>query len=82
MDQIDAKLAGTVVRVHYSPGSKSDHMAVMLDTPKGRYKLRLPGGGAFVDPELDKMVGQEIEGVGNVTGNLFILKNWTVAPRR
>lgn len=78
MDKIGAKLNGKVVRARFAPGSKSDHMAVMLDTDEGRFKLRRPEGNPFSDPELDKLVGSEIEGAGNITGNLFIMTDWKV----
>ena len=76
MDRIGAKLRGKVVRMRYAPGSKSDHTAVMLDTAEGQFKLRRPGGNPFSDPELESLVGSEIEGAGNVSGNHFILTDW------
>lgn len=78
MKPISTKISGKVVRKHYAAGSKSDHMAVMLETPKGTFKLSRPGGNPFSDPELENLVGSEIEGAGNVAGNLFILRDWTV----
>lgn len=76
--QIGAHLSGKVVRKRYGAGSKSDHVAVMLETPAGTYKLTRMGGNPFSDPELDKLVGSEIDGVGNVSRNQFILTDWTV----
>ena len=79
MDRTGATLRGKVVMSRYAAGSKSDHMAVMLSTPEGEFKLRRPGGNPFNDPELEGLVGQEIEGAGNIAGNLFIMKDYTVA---
>jgi hypothetical protein len=76
--QIGAHLSGKVVKKRFGEGSKSDHMAVMLETSAGVYKLRRPGGNPFSDPELEKLVGSEIEGVGNVSRNTYILTDWTV----
>lgn len=77
MDKIGVKLSGKVVRVRYAPGSKSDHLAVMLETPDGRFKLTRPGANPFSDPELESLVGTQIEGAGNVSGNQFIMTKWT-----
>lgn len=76
--QIGARLSGKVVRQRYAAGSKSDHTAVMLETADGTFKLRRMGGNPFSDPELEKLVGCEIAGTGNVTNNQFILTDWTV----
>lgn len=76
--QIGAHLSGKVVKQRYGSGSKSDHLAVMLETSNGLYKLMRMGGNPFSDPELDKLVGHQINGVGNVTHNQFILTDWDV----
>jgi hypothetical protein len=76
--QIGARLSGKVVKQRYAAGSKSDHTAVMLETPDGTYKLVRMGGNPFRDPELEKLVGHRIAGVGNVSRNQFILTDWTV----
>jgi hypothetical protein len=82
VDKIGVKLSGKVVRAPYARGSKSEHLAVMLDTGERQYKLRRPGGNPFSDPELETLVGADIEGVGNVSGNLFILTSWkAVTPQ-
>jgi hypothetical protein len=76
--QIGMHLSGKVTRQRYAAGSKSDHSAVMLETPSGLYKLTRLGGNPFSDPELERLVGCEIDGVGNVSRNQFILTNWTI----
>jgi hypothetical protein len=76
--QIGAHLSGKVVKRRYGAGSKSDHMAVMLETPDGMFRLARMGGNPFSDPELNKLVGHQIDGVGNVSRNQFTLTNWTV----
>jgi hypothetical protein len=76
--QIGAHLSGKVVKRRYGAGSKSDYMAVMLETPDGAFRLARLGGNPFSDPELDKLVGRQIDGVGNVSRNQFFLTGWTV----
>lgn len=76
--QIGARMSGKVVKRRYAAGSKSDHEAVMLETPDGTFKLTRMGGNPFADPELEKLVGREITGTGNVSRNQFILTDWTV----
>ena len=67
---------GKVVRDDYAGGTKSEHSAVMLETPSGTYKLRRTGGPAFVDPVLDDLVGKMIVGAGNLHRDIFLLTTW------
>ena len=67
---------GHVIVKRMSPGSKSDRDAVVLDTGGEQLVLRRFGGNAFGDPELDKLVGHRIRGVGKRTGYTLILKSW------
>ena len=67
---------GLVVRKRVGAGSKSDREAVVLQTGDGDLVLRREGGNAFADPELDKLVGRRIRGVGRRTGYTFIMKDW------
>jgi hypothetical protein len=71
-------LHGKVVKQPVAVGSKSDHVAVLLETADGTFKLRRRGGNPFVDPVLEKLVGSEISGTGDVTHNQFIMADWTV----
>jgi hypothetical protein len=72
------KYHGTVVRQPFSEGSKSEHQAVMLRTPHGSLKLRRPGGNPFRDPELEKLVGQEIDCDGEIHQGQLLLTRWNV----
>jgi hypothetical protein len=68
-----------VTHERIAPGSKSDHVGVVLRTDSGEeYILRRKGGNAFGDPALDELVGKTIEGSGVVAGRTFIMDGWTV----
>ena len=47
---------GKVVRQQFGAGSKSEHQAVVLQTPDGPLKLRRPGRGAT--PAYASMIGR------------------------
>jgi hypothetical protein len=69
---------GKVVHQRFAAGSKSDHPAVVLQTPEGAWKLRRVGGNPFHDPELDKLVGHEILAEGQLHQGQLILTQWQV----
>ena len=69
---------GKVSRQQVSPASKSAHEAVVLLTEQGPLKLRRIGGNPFVDPELEKLVGCEIKGEGEIHAGQLMLSNWEV----
>jgi hypothetical protein len=72
------RITGTVMRSRIAPGSKSDHVGVVLRTESGKeYILRRSGGNAFRDEALEELVGNTITGVGFVVGQTFIMKDWT-----
>ena len=70
---------GKVVRQPFGEDSKSDHQAVVLLTPQGPLKLRRPGGNPFLDPELEKLVGQVIACDGELHQGQLLMTNWNVA---
>ena len=72
---------GKVARRPFAAGSKSDHSAVVLLTPEGPLKLRRPGGNPFQDPELDKLVGQEIVCDGEIHSGQLMLSQWNVVEK-
>jgi hypothetical protein len=79
MQPQDNQITGTVIRTKIAPGSKSDHVGVVLRTGEGdEYVLRRVGGNAFRDPALERLVGSTITGIGLVSGRNFIMKDWTV----
>ena len=72
------RLTGTVARTRIAPGSKSDHVGVVLRTDGGEYILQRSGGNPFRDDALEGLVGKKITGDGFLTGQTFIMKDWTV----
>jgi hypothetical protein len=53
-------LRGHVVRRVFGKGSKSEHLAVYVETERGAFALRRKGGPAFADPALDRFVGKDV----------------------
>jgi hypothetical protein len=70
------ELHGQVVRKVVGQGSKSEHAAVVLVSDSGHFVLRRNGGNAFMDPELDQLVGKRICGAGSIAGATFIMDEW------
>lgn len=74
----DVELSGEVVRKPFGKGSKSERMAVYLDTGKSRYVLRRRGGHPFFDRELEELVGRTIRCKGVLTDYTLIISEWNV----
>jgi hypothetical protein len=76
-------MTGTVGRALVSPGSKSEHEAVVLRTARGdQFVLRRAGGHAFRDETLEALVGKTITGTGIVAGQTFIMQDWKVMSEK
>ena len=72
-------LTGRVVRKRLSAGSKSEHEALVLQTPDGaEYALRRQDGNPFNDPVLDPLEGRVIACEGRVREGLVILISWKI----
>jgi hypothetical protein len=80
MDDGGTMVTGKVVQRFYAKGSKSERMAIFLETDDGELMLRRRGGNAFHDPELVGLVGETIECMGVVpTGSkLLLVKQYRV----
>jgi hypothetical protein len=74
------KYRGKVVRQQVSAGSKSEHEAVVLLTSQGPLKLRRSGGNPFRDPELEKLVGHEIDCDGELHQGQLLMTRCNVVP--
>lgn len=75
-------ITGMVTQTRIAPGSKSDHVGVVLRTSKGdEYVLRRAAGNPFRDEVLEQLVGKTITGRGLVTGSNFIMDDWQVQKR-
>lgn len=81
MEANERQLKGLVARARIAPGSKSDHVGLVLRTTGGHeYVLRRQGGNAFRDPVLEELVDATITGKGLLTGETFIMKDWKREP--
>jgi hypothetical protein len=78
------QLHGRVVKKMHGAGTKSEHEAVYLASPKGDFKLRLPGTNPFRDPELDQLVGKSIAVHGEVdkVSKQFFVSRWKEVPEK
>lgn len=69
---------GRVIRDLVSRGSKSEHHALLIETPDGeRLMLRRRGGPAFGDTSFDALVGKTIIAKGDRIGRTFIVGSWS-----
>jgi len=77
MDKEDGQveLNGKVVKKKFAKGSKSEHNAVYFETDNGSYILRRRGGNPFNDPELQKLIGENICATGIISNYSFIASN-------
>ena len=77
MDKKDGQveLNGKVVKKKFAKGSKSEHNAVYFETDNGSYILRRRGGNPFNDPELQKLIGENICATGVISNYSFIASN-------
>jgi hypothetical protein len=66
-------LRGTVIETPLAPGSKSERLAVALQTGDARYVLRRRGGPSYGDTTLARLVGHAVECDGTVTSYLLLL---------
>ena len=74
------KVKGRVFRKRVDTGSKSERDAVCIQTARGaEHILRRMGGNAFQDPELERLIGEEIEGEGRLTGQTLVLTSYRLA---
>lgn len=64
-------LKGKVILQSFGEGSKSEHMAVFLDTGRKKYRLKKRGGNPFHDDSLHQLIGKTIQATGNVTPYFF-----------
>lgn len=56
----EKEYSGKVIRERVSPGSKSERMAVQLDTGEEKFLLRRIGIRSYQDLELEALVGKTV----------------------
>lgn len=66
---------GTVIRQPFGTGTKSQHLAVLLDTGAEAFRLRRAEGNPFHDPVLDELVGHRIVCEGRVHNGTLIVES-------
>jgi hypothetical protein len=76
------RYSGKVVRQPFAAGSKSEHQAVVLMTREGALKLRRAGGNPFHDPELEKLVGNDIVAEGELHQRQLLITRWDVLSHK
>lgn len=65
-------LRGRVAEGPFARGSKSEHIAVFLETSVARYVLRRRDGPMYADSTLQRFVGCEVECDGIVVSYVLI----------
>ena len=65
-------LRGRVAEGPFARGSKSEHIAVFLETGPTRYLLRRRNGPSYSDAALQQLVGCEVECDGIVVSYVLI----------
>ena len=69
------RVRGTVRRDVYAPGSKSEHVAVLLDADDGRtWVLRRPGANPYDDPELAELDGATVDVEGRTHRDVLLVE--------
>jgi hypothetical protein len=70
---------GTVRRKLIRRGTKSEHLALVLVTAEGEYKLRRAGGNPFRDETLDGLENRQIRCTGELDGSEIFMDSWEIA---
>ncbi len=71
-------LEGPVVKMKGAVGSHTEHIAVVIKTSEGNFKLRRQGGNPFNDPVLNKYVGKTWSCEGTLlSGSQFLISRCT-----
>ena len=73
-------LRGRVTRRVFGKGTKSEHLAVWIDTDRGSFLLRRKGGPAFADPEFDRHVGKVVVCDGFLLDHTLLAERITAEP--
>jgi hypothetical protein len=72
------EVSGQVVKRSTAVGSKSERIAVWLETDAGSYLLRRTNGNPFADEKLESLVGKQISAAGDVIGGkTFLMSSWS-----
>lgn len=72
---------GLVIQKRWGVGTKSEHDAVFLKTPRGEHRMIQRGANPFDNPALRKLVGKTITVTGFLRSqdDTLVIDSW-VAP--
>jgi serine protease len=76
------KIRGRVRSVTLARGSKSEHRGVALVSGGRQLRLRRRGANPFVDPELRRWIGEDVECAGEMRGATFVVNEVRPMKRR
>jgi hypothetical protein len=77
LGELMASYFGRVKRVRIAAGSRSERDAVVLETSEdGALVLRRPGAHPFHDPDLEALVGKQLQAEGSVLGRELFLTDF------
>lgn len=68
-------LEGYVKEKKAGAGSKSEHMAICLDTEDESFVLRLNGDNPFSHEKLNKLIGKKVRATGLIKDYIFFAAN-------
>jgi hypothetical protein len=68
--------SGKVISRRVSRSSKSERVAILLETDEGDFILRRKGGNPFRDDVVETLLGRHIEAKGQVAGTTLIMDTW------
>lgn len=66
-------ITGTIRTGVHGAGSKSEHLAVYMDTEGGTHRLQRRGGNPFHDEWLLGLAGKTVTLEGEVSGRVFLV---------
>jgi hypothetical protein len=69
---------GAVERGSFGAGSKSERIAIWIDTAEGRFVLRRKNGPSFGDKALEKYVGKRVKCNGFIVGYMLLAERIAV----
>lgn len=70
-------IEGMVTKKQIAKGSKSERDAIVIITKIGEFVLKRATGNPFSDPELESLVGKQIECDGSIHNQYFMMTNWS-----
>lgn len=75
-------LTGAVRRGPFGAGSKSERMAIWIDTDDGSFVLRRKEGPTYGDPALDRYVGRRVTCDGFILDHTLLAERIRMQPSR